>query len=141
MLVPSGCVCWQGLPAGSSMSMFLSLKWEVRTEKCSLRKIFVSSLENAPHPLLNADGGCALAKSIECVLPFNEKLTLLLSSNISNCLECWPVTKVCSHIKKTSQIFVSTLETFPPILFSMGWRLRTGEKYRMCPFYKEVDPL
>ena len=42
---------------------------EMGGEKCNLRKIFVLTLENAPHPLLNGDGGCALAKSIECVLP------------------------------------------------------------------------
>ena len=29
ILTPIGFVCWQGLPAGFSMLMFLFLKWEV----------------------------------------------------------------------------------------------------------------
>ena len=94
--------------------------------------------------------------------PSYKKLTLPLSSYISNCLECWLVTKVCSDIKKTRKLVStsqssmawlevqirigteggldSTLETFPPILFSMGWGLRTGEKYRMVSFQLRSSP-
>ena len=38
---------------------------EMGGEKCNWWKIFVLTLENAPHPLLNGDGGCALAESIQ----------------------------------------------------------------------------
>ena len=83
--------------------MSLSLKWEVSLPLEEVHiwgEVLFSTLENAPHTLLSGDGGCALAESIECVLP-KKKLTLLLSSYISNCLECWLVTNICSHIKKT----------------------------------------